>query len=179
MKDVLSKLFSFLKYILLIISFGLVLFCIMTTYVRLEKPLTEAVGVFVPFVFVLVIYLINIVIRSKAVGNNLLFNFVSCMIFIVTIVICLRSMFDKNMLLYYKYELNFNPAFFADNLSAIEFMLYMIGITNVMLLIVGFLSKKTNDSIGNSKKEKYNFSEEQKTIGDAVLESKKRIRQSE
>lgn len=176
MKNILSKLFGFLKYILLIASFGLVLFCIMTTYARLEKSLSEAVGVFIPFGFVLLVYLVNIIFRSKGISNNLLFNFVSCMVFIVTIIICLRSMFDKNMLLYYKYGLNFNPAFFADNLSAIEFMLYMIGIVNILLLVLEFLKKKTNKKSIVSNYEK---KEEPKTIADAVIESTKKKGQSE
>lgn len=187
MKDILSKLFSILKYILLIISFGLVFFGIMTTYARLDKSLTEAVEIFIPFVFVLIMYLINIIVRSKAIGKNLLFNFVSCMVFVVTIIICLRSQFDKSMLLFYKYELNFNPAFFADNLSAIEFMLYMIGSVNILLLLVELFSKGTTknsfNSIYDNKDVNSVIKDEGKegpeTITDAVIEAKKRKRQSE
>ena len=100
MKDILSKVFGFLKYILLIVSLGLVLFGIMTTYSRLNKPLLEAVSVFVPFVLVLLVFVVSLVMRSKLSDSKLLFNFVSCFVFVVTIIIGLRSMFDKNMLLF-------------------------------------------------------------------------------
>ena len=145
MKDVLAKLFGILKYILLIVSFGLVFFGIMTTYSRLNKSLLDAVGVFLPFALVLIVFIISMVMGSKLSNSKLLFNFVSCLVFAVTIVIGLRSIFDKNMLLFYKYQINFNPTFFSDNLSAIEFMLYMIFISNVILIICDILNKRKNN----------------------------------
>ncbi len=146
MKDVLASLFGFLKYLLLIISFGLVFFGIMTTYSRLNKSLLDAIGVFLPFALVLLVFIISMIMHSKLSKSKLLFNFVSCLVFVVTIIIGLRSMFDKNMLLYYKYQINFNPTFFADNLSAIEFMLYMIFVSNVLLIICDILKKKKNNN---------------------------------
>ena len=134
-------MFGFLKYILLIVSFGLVLFGIMTTYSRLEKPLTDAFGVFLPFGLVLLTYLITLITSNELSKSKLLFNFVSCFAFVVTIIIVLRSMFDKNMLLFYKYQINFNPTFFADNLSAIKVMLFMIFVSNVLLIISDYLTK--------------------------------------
>lgn len=151
MKDVLAKLFGFLKYILLIISFGLIFFGIMTTYSRLEKPLTDAVSVFLPFGLVLLSFIATMIMNSNLYNSKLLFNFVSCLVFIVTIIIGLRSMFDKNMLLFYKYQINFNPTFFADNLSAIEFMLYMIFTANVLLIICDLLTKSNKAKISVEK----------------------------
>ena len=111
MKRILSGFFGFFKYILFIAAFGLVFYGIMTTYGRLEKPLTDAVDVFIPFAFVLLVFIITLITRSKFVKDNLLFNFVSVFIFIFIIVVCLRAMFDKNMILYYRYGINFNPAY--------------------------------------------------------------------
>ena len=141
MKTILCKIFSFLKYILLIAAFGLVLFGIISTYARLDKPLTESFGVFIPFAIVLITYIINIIVRSKHVSNSLLFNFVSVAVFVLAIIICLRSMFDTNMILFYKYGINYNPSFFADNLSAICTMVYMIGFSNIILLICDFIDR--------------------------------------
>ena len=142
MKDILSKLFGFFKYILLVVAFGLVLYGIMMTYSRLEKSLSEAISVFIPFGFVLVTFLLTLITRSKKVGSNLLFNFVCCFVFLVIVIICLRSMFDKSMILYYKYQMKFNPAYFADNLSVIEVMLYMLGAANLLLIISDLLTRK-------------------------------------
>ena len=151
MKDVLAKLFGFLKYILLMVSFGLIFFGIMTTYSRLEKPLTDAVSIFLPFVLVLLSFIVTMIMNSNLYNSKLLFNFVSCLVFVVTIIIGLRSIFDKNMLLFYKYQINFNPTFFADNLSAIEFMLYMIFTANVLLIICDLLTKSNKAKISVEK----------------------------
>ena len=134
MRELLCKIFSFLKYILLIVSFGLVFYGIINTYGRLEKPLTEAISIFVPFGVVLLLFLINLFTRSKYTSTSLLFNFVSVFAFVVIIIICLRSMFDTNMILFHRYGIDYNPSFFADNLSVICAMLYMIGASNVILL---------------------------------------------
>lgn len=180
MKEILSKLFSFLKYLLLIGSFGLVLFGIMTTYSRLDKSLSEAVEVFIPFGFVLVVFLINIIVKSKTIGKNLLFNFVSCLVFSVTILICLRAMFDKGMLLYYKYGLNFNSAYFADNLSVIEFMLYLVGGANIVLLLVELLNNKKDKDVVVEKKAKVLVKDDDEDDKESKkVEPKKRSRRSE
>ena len=90
MKEILSKLFGFLKFILLIIAFGLVFYGIMATYARLQKPLTEAVNVFLPFVLVLIVFFVNMIMGGKYSRSRLLFNFVSCFSLMVTIIIGLR-----------------------------------------------------------------------------------------
>lgn len=152
MKDILIKSFGFLKYVFLIIAFGIVLYGIIVTYSRLEKPITEAYDVFLPFALVLLVFIVSLFVNIKASTSKLLLNFVSCAVFIVTIVIGLRSIFDKYMLLYHKYQINFNPTFFSDNLSAIEIMLYMVFVSNVLLIIVGLLNKDKKVSLNNIQK---------------------------
>lgn len=158
MKEILCKFFGFFKYILLIVAFGLVFYGIMVTYGRLEKPLTEAVDVFVPFAFVLLTFIVTLIVKSKSVGENLLFNFVAVFVFVVIIIVCLRAMFDTNMILFYRYGIDYNPAFLSDNLSAIEAMLYMIGGANVVLLLCDFIKRekksKKVEIESNSKKVK-------------------------
>ena len=159
MKDILCKIFGFFKYVLLVISFWLVFYGIMVTYGRLEKPLTDAVYVFFPFAFVLTLFLVTLISRSKSIGESLLFNFVAVFVFLVIIIICLRAMFDNNMILFYRYGINYNPAFFSDNLSAIEAMLYMVGGANVIFLLCDFLGrektpKKVNGVSSKTKNKK-------------------------
>lgn len=165
MKEILSKFFGFFKYILLIISFGLVFYGIIVTYGRLEKSLTDAVDVFIPFAFVLLTFIITLIVKSKSVGENLLFNFVSVFVFIVIIIVCLRAMFDTNMILFYRYGIDYNPSFFSDNLSAIEAMLYMIGGSNVILLLCDFINrkKKTKETEIVSEKKEEKVEEKEKT----------------
>ena len=117
----------------------------MLTYSRLEKPLTEAFSVFIPFGFVLLVFILNLFITGKGVSKNLLFNFTCVFTFAVVIIICLRSMFDTNMILFYKYEIDFNPTFFSDNLSAIEAMLYLIGGANLLLILYNLVDRKKDE----------------------------------
>lgn len=145
MKDILSSLFGFLKYFLLIIAFGLVFYGIMVTYARLEKSLVQAVPIFIPFILVLFTYIFSIVINGKNVSKNLLFNLTSVLVFSVVIIICLRAKFDTNMILYHRYQIHFNPSYFADNLAIIKALVYMIGISNIILLICNVLEK---DKVG-------------------------------
>lgn len=141
MEKILSRLFGFFKYILLIAAFGLVFFGIMKTYARLEKPLIEAIDIFIPFAFVLVMYIANLFMKNKHISDNLFFNFVSVLAFVVIIIVCLRSLFDTNMILWSKYNIEFNPAYFADNIPLIKSLLYMIGGANVLLFICGIIDR--------------------------------------
>ncbi len=145
MKDILSSIFGFLKYILLVTAFGLVFYGIMVTYARLEKSLIQAVPIFIPFILVLLTYILSLVISGKNVSKNLLFNLTSVLVFSVIIVICLRAKFDTSMILYHKYQIHFNPSYFADNLAIIKALVYMIGIANIILLICNILEK---DKVG-------------------------------
>ncbi len=151
MRDILCKILSFLKYILFIIAFGLVFYSIIKTYGRLEKPLSDAIFVFIPFAFVLVTFLISLISRSRYVSKSLLFNLVAVLLFVVTIIICLRSMFDTNMVLFYRYGIDYNPAFLSDNLSAIQAMLYMVGGANVVLLLCSLIDRKSSKKEMNRK----------------------------
>lgn len=152
MKEILCKIFGFLKYILLIASFGLVFYGVMATFGRLEKPLTDAIDLFIPFVFVLVMYIINMFINNDTASKSLLFNFVSVLVFLVTIFICFRAMFDTNMILFHRYGIDYNPSFFADNVSAIKSMLYMIGSANVLMIISDIINRPKKQIKSSDKK---------------------------
>ena len=103
-----------------------------------------------------------------------MFNFVAVFVFVTAIVICLRAMYDTNMFLYYKYEINFNPSYFSDNLSFILIELYMLFGANVILLIASFIDNERKDSkkkiaevddkIDNSGKDKKKDSKEKSKL---------------
>ena len=151
MKQILSKLFGFFKIVLFVISLGMVLYGVLITYNRLDKPFISSFPIFLPFILVLITIVISFFIKNKE--DNLLFNFVSTIVFITIIVICVRSKFDSNMILYYKYKIGFNPTFFSDNLSLIEAMLYLLGISNILLIISSKISVKTKRILEHQKEE--------------------------
>ena len=150
MNNILSRLFNALKYLLLVISFVLVLFGIMAMYKRLDKSMTEAIPLFIPFILVLIIYIVNIFIKSNIIRDNLLFNFTSVLLFVAIIIIGLRAKFDTNMLVYYKYGIEYNPLYLSDNLSTIKTCLYVLFGSNLLFLLSLFFEDK---KVANSKKE--------------------------
>ena len=147
MKKILSRVFNILKYVLLIGAFILVFLGIVYTYRRLEKSLVEAIPVFLPFALLFIAFIVNIFIKRSTIKDNLLFNFTVCLVLIAIIVIGLRALLDKNMLLYFKYKINYNPLYLSDNLSTIEVMLYCLFGADILFLISDILSKPKPEKI--------------------------------
>lgn len=143
MEKILSSFFCFLKYILLIAAFGLVFYGLMVTLGRLEKSILDGVEFIIPFAILFILFIINLFVRSKKyISDNLLFNFVCCVVFAAIILVSLRAMYDSGMTLYDKYDINFNPAYFSDNLSVIKTMLYLLCFVNVSLLVCYFVDRE-------------------------------------
>lgn len=161
MKVFFSRFLGFLKYVLLVISFALVFYGIIVTYKRLDKNIMEAIPVFIPFLVVFVVYIVNLFIRSKVIRDNLLYNAVSVIVFAVIIVICIRAKFDTSMILYYKYAIDFNPAYFADNLSTIQMMLYTLAGSNVLFMLSALFDEKKVKKVEINDKKKIKKEEDE------------------
>ena len=142
MSNIFSKVFFFLRYILIVIAFLLIFMGIMFTYQRLEKSLYESISVLLPFVLVFIVFIINLFVSKKSCSENLLFNFGTFLILIVVVLIGLRAKFDTNMLIYYKYNISYNSAYLADNLAMIDSMLYIVFASNILLIIGDLFGKK-------------------------------------
>ena len=142
MSKILSRILGLLKYLLLVASFGGTLLGIIITYQRLEKDLIDAVPIFIPFGLALLSFIMSLFIKSNKIKDNLLYNFTACLVCGVILMVVLRAKFDTNMLIYYKYKIDFNPLYFADNLAAIQLMLYCLFGSNVLLIITALLDKE-------------------------------------
>lgn len=163
MKILLSKLFNIIKFILMFISFALILIGVLFTYKRLEKSLLESINIFLPFILIIILTVINMFNKKAKVNENILFNFTSILVFLSIIIIGLRSKFDTNMLLYHKYQINYNPSYLADNLSSIKVLLYCLAGSNIFLLIQPLFSEKeiiNNNNIINKQFEEVKDIEE-------------------
>jgi len=153
MEKLLSRMLNFLKYLLFIIAFILVLYGIIVTYKRLEKSLTLALPVFLPFFFTLIVYIINLFMKKNMIRDNLLYNFTSVLVFAVIIVVCLRAGYDDYMVMYQKYDISYNPLFLSDNLSSIEMLLYVLAGSNVLIMLSGLFndSEKSKNTFKGNK----------------------------
>ena len=155
MKIILSKLFNIIKFVLMFASFALILMGVLFTYKRLDKSLLEATNIFIPFILIIILTVINMFNKKAKVSENLLFNFTSILVFASIIIIGVRAKFDTNMLLYYKYQINYNPNYLADNISTIKVLLYCLAFSNIFILINPLFNlKETNtNSVQVNKKE--------------------------
>lgn len=147
MAKLLNKIFYILKNIMLPVLLAATIYITMFMYQRLEKDILganflEFLDVILPFLILITMLIINTFLKHNRVRYNMFYNITSFVVTFAIAVFCYRALFDKNMLLWYKYtyEMNFN--YFADQLPTIKVMLYGLSLANLFLIIYGILDKK-------------------------------------
>lgn len=144
MKKILNMFFYIMKYILLILGFVSTLYIIVYMYQRLNKPLTEAVRTFLPYLVLFILFCINLVARQKGVTKNLFYNICCCLV-LVTVCYCgYRAIFDQNMIMNEEmgYHINFN--YYSDFISPMKIMLYGLSVANICFM---FRVKENRDKM--------------------------------
>lgn len=142
MKRIINGLFSFLKYVLLILAFGLTLFIILRMYTRLSKTLNDAVFVFLPYAILLLLFILNICLKREAVTKNIFFNITASLVFSVNIFVCLRAILDRNMLFNVIQKMDVNSNYFDNYLSFNQIMLYGLILADIIFMFVPNTKKK-------------------------------------
>ncbi len=144
MKNILNIIFSVLKYILLIGAFGVTLFIILQMNHRLNKPFTSVIPVFLPYVILFILFLLNFILKQKGVINSLFYNLTSCLVLCTILVVGYRSFADKNMVLneIYGYGIDFN--YFNNFIAYMKIMLYGLSLSNVLLMFQPKEEKEEN-----------------------------------
>ncbi len=135
MKKILNEIFMFLKFILLILGFGLSFFIVLSMYKRVDKNLVESIPIFTPYIIILLIFFINIIFGQKSVNRNLFYNLTCCLVFSCIVIVCLRAILDKNMLLNSIMGYNINFSYFNDFISFMKIMLYGLSLANIFFMI--------------------------------------------
>lgn len=135
MKKILNGTFMFLKFILLILGFGLSFFIVLSMYKRVDKNLVESIPIFTPYIIILLIFFINIIFGQKSVNRNLFYNLTCCLVFSCIVIVCLRAILDKNMLLNSIMGYNINFSYFNDFISFMKIMLYGLSLANIFFMI--------------------------------------------
>lgn len=142
MKRLINGLCSFLKYILLIVSFGLTLFIILRMYIRLNKSLDESIVIFLPYILLLMLFVINSIFKREGVTKNLFYNLTATLVFATNVYVCYRAIFDKNMLFNGIQKMGVNFNYFNDYLSFNRIMLYGLIGSNLVFMLLPVSSKK-------------------------------------
>lgn len=163
MTKVMNAIFSFLKIILLLASFAFTFFIIMNMYHRLDKNIVECIPTMLPFVLLLLLFIMNFVLGQKSVNGCLFYNITCCFTFGVILFAVYRSFFDQNMVMIEKLGYNINFNYFADVIAPMKLMLYLLCVSNIGLMISGInFGKKDTIVSEDTKKLKSSDSEEEK-----------------
>lgn len=142
-----NKIFNILKILMVLLGLALTLYILIFMYQRLEKnPFGESFfeffGVLLPFILTLIMFTVNIALKQKNVTGNTFYN-ASCVIALIAIIYFgYRALMDHNMVFLSKdgYGINFN--YFADQITQIKVLLYIMVVANIFLIIEGKLNKK-------------------------------------
>lgn len=159
MTKLLNYLLLALKFILLLISFVITFFIMISMYNRLDKNVLDCIPTMLPFILLLFLFTINVILKQKETMNNIFFNLTCCLVFMVILVSAYRSFFDQNMVMITKLGYNINFNYFADVIAPMRAMLYLLVLADIILMIV---SKMDQLKIKNKHTNKTNVLEEAK-----------------
>lgn len=135
MKQMLNGIFSFLKWILFIISFGITFYIILSMYNRLNKSMIESIDIFIPFIILLILYFINLIFNQSNITKNVFYNLTSVLVFLTITLVGVRSICDKNMILNKVMGYGINFFYFSNFVSFMKIILYGLSISNIFFMI--------------------------------------------
>ena len=135
MKKIFNILFYVLKFLLFIAAFGLTLFIFVRMNMRLEKSIVSVLPELIPFIVILVLFIINMLFKQVGVTKNLFYNLTCCLVLGTIVFVCYRTIFDTNMVLNGKYGYGADFNFFDNFVAYIKIMLYGLAIANVLFMI--------------------------------------------
>lgn len=134
MKKILNILFYVLKFILFLAAFGLTLMIIVQMNHRLNKSFMTTVNVFIPFIILLILFIVNLIFKHKNLTDNIFYNITCCLVFLTIIYVSYRALSDKNMVLNEKYGYGIDFNYFSNFVSYLKIMLYGLNIGNIFLM---------------------------------------------
>lgn len=147
MKQILNAIFYFLKFLFFVAAFALTLFIMVQMYQRLGKNIMESVKVFLPYLLIIVLFIINLFARQISVTRNLFYNITCTLVFTTIIVVGFRAMLDPNMVLREQLGRNINFNFFDYFIPFMKIMLYGLCVSNLFLMFTGKKQKKKEEVI--------------------------------
>ena len=159
MEKIINGFFSILKFLLLLVCFMVTFYIIMNMYQRLEKNIIECIPTMLPYVILLFLFILNFIFKQKSVNNCMFYNISCCFAFMVILFAAYRSIFDSSMVMILKlgYHINFN--YFADVIAPMKAMLYLLIISNILLILIGKIADMGEKSKQKSKKGKLEVKE--------------------
>ncbi len=126
MIKIINGFFSILKFILLIASFFLTFYIVMSMYERLEKNILDAIPIFIPYLVLFLLMAFNSIFHQKQVTGHFFFNFTCCLVFALFLFVGYRALADDYMLMRYKNDYHISFHYFSDMIAPLKAMLYLL-----------------------------------------------------
>ena len=142
MKKIINIVLCVLKVVLLLVSIGLIFYGLLVTYNRVNKSIIHAIPVILPFVLLLILFVIDFIYKIKLVNKNLFYNATAVISLLAINFIGLRAKFETNATLYHKYKIGYNPSYLSDNIGTIQTLAYLLVIVNALLIAHSIFFKK-------------------------------------
>lgn len=135
MNKIINWFLCIFKMLLLLICFVFTFYIIVGMYNRLEKNIVDAIYNFIPFVLLFILFSINIILKQKNVIQCTFYNITCCLVFIMILFSIYRTFFDQNMVVMIRLGYNINFNYFADMIAPIKAMLYILCLSNILLIV--------------------------------------------
>ncbi len=134
MKKIFNVIFYYLQLILFVGAFCLTFFIMLQMNRRLEKSFFTTIDVFVPFIILFILLIINILANQKTVKKNLFYNITSFLIFGTISIVALRAIFDHYLIMgtLNSYQIDFN--YFANFIPFLKIMIYGLSLANFLFM---------------------------------------------
>ena len=130
MLKVIDKILFYFKVIVHVAVFVLVLYIMLMMNDYYGNSFSNIVSLFIPMLLVLVGFVVSFFFNK---GNkNIFFNIANTIALLSIMVICLRTLFDKNMVMGIKDNINYY--YFQNQIIQIKILGYMIFMGNVLLI---------------------------------------------
>ena len=127
--NIINKILFYVKIILLLLSFTLSLYIMMMMYDKYSTGIGKLFLLFIPMFLSLITFVVSFFFKDG--NNSILFNVSSALALLAIVIICIRSLVDKNMVLNIKDGINFY--YFENQLRQIKILMYMIFFGNLVL----------------------------------------------
>ena len=145
MLKVINRILFFSKIIILLFDFSLTLYIMLMLNSYKEGELLNLIFICLPMLLTLIIFVVSFFFHKGT--DNLIFNICSILALFTIFIIDIRTLFDENMVMWLKGNLNFY--YFKNHIMLIKSMCYMIFIGNLLLISRDHIRNKNNKGIIN------------------------------
>ena len=138
MLNLINKILFYGKIILHIIVFCLTLYILFRMYDYYKDNVMNIFMVFLPMLLVSIVFVISFFFDK---GNkNVFFNLANFLVLLSIAIICLRTMFDKNMIMGIKDGINYY--YFQNQIREIKLLCYLMFLGNSLLIYQEIYNKQ-------------------------------------